>query len=140
MNIKTNLIEEYVNFVDTTKKQNRYFERISILFVVILSLFLIFLLFIFNSNYCLHKYNNNYNITRFWIGVIILNCSLTKSVTNKITYSYNYNIYNIPNYTSIYTKLYIHLYESLYIYSHFVLHTIIRVLIIRYTYIYMSRS
>ena len=26
MNIKTNLLEEYVNFVDNTKKQNKYFE------------------------------------------------------------------------------------------------------------------
>ena len=26
MNIKTNLIEEYVNFVDTKKKQNTYEE------------------------------------------------------------------------------------------------------------------
>ena len=28
MNIKTNLLEEYVNFVDNTKKQNRYFKII----------------------------------------------------------------------------------------------------------------
>ena len=26
MNIKTNLLEEYVNFVDNTKKQNKYFK------------------------------------------------------------------------------------------------------------------
>ena len=26
MNIKTHLIEEYVKFVDTTKKQNTYFK------------------------------------------------------------------------------------------------------------------
>ena len=45
MNIETNLLEDYINFVDNTKKQNRYFKRILILFVVILSLFLIFLLF-----------------------------------------------------------------------------------------------
>ena len=25
MNIKTNLLEDYVNFVDNTKKQNKYF-------------------------------------------------------------------------------------------------------------------
>ena len=36
MNITTNLIEEYVTFVDTTKKQNKYFEIIVILFVVTL--------------------------------------------------------------------------------------------------------
>ena len=45
MNIKTNLIEEYVNFVDSTKKQNKYFKKILILFVVILCLILFFVLF-----------------------------------------------------------------------------------------------
>ena len=45
MNVKTNLVEEYVNFVDTTKKQNKYFKIILILFVVILCLFLFFVLF-----------------------------------------------------------------------------------------------
>ena len=45
MNIKTNLIEEYVNFVDTTKKQNKYFKIIKISFAVILCLFLFFVLF-----------------------------------------------------------------------------------------------
>ena len=44
MNIKTNLLEEYVNFVDNTKKQNRYF-KIIILIVVSLCLFLFFVLF-----------------------------------------------------------------------------------------------
>ena len=44
MNIKTNLLEEYVNFVDNTKKQNRYFEII-ILIAVILCLFLFFVSF-----------------------------------------------------------------------------------------------
>ena len=42
MNIKTNLLEGYVNFVDSTKKQNKYFKIIIILFVVILCLFLFF--------------------------------------------------------------------------------------------------
>ena len=28
MNIKANLLEEYVNFVDNTKKQNKYFKII----------------------------------------------------------------------------------------------------------------
>ena len=28
MNIKTNLLEEYVNFVDLTEKQNKNFKRI----------------------------------------------------------------------------------------------------------------
>ena len=40
MNIKTNLLEEYVNFVDNTKKQNRYF-KIIILIAVILCLFFV---------------------------------------------------------------------------------------------------
>ena len=44
MNIKTNLLEEYVNFVDNTKKQNKYF-KIIILIAVILCLFLFFVLF-----------------------------------------------------------------------------------------------
>ena len=44
MNIKTNLLEEYVNFVDNTKKQNRYFKIITLI-AVILCLFLFFVLF-----------------------------------------------------------------------------------------------
>ena len=27
MNIKTKLLEEYVNFVDLTRKQNKYFKK-----------------------------------------------------------------------------------------------------------------
>ena len=45
MNIKTNLLEEYVNFVDNTKKQNNYFKINLTLFVVILCLILFFVLF-----------------------------------------------------------------------------------------------
>ena len=45
MNFKTNLLEEYVNFVDTTKKQNKYFKIGIILLAMILFLFLFFLLF-----------------------------------------------------------------------------------------------
>ena len=45
MNIKTNLLEEYVNSVDNTKKQNKYFKLNIILFVVISCLFLVFVLF-----------------------------------------------------------------------------------------------
>ena len=44
MNIKTNLLEEYVNFVDSTKKQYKYFEIIIILIVIIMFLFLFFVL------------------------------------------------------------------------------------------------
>ena len=44
MNIKTNLLEEYVNFVDNTKKQNKYFKISIISFVIIVFLFLFFVL------------------------------------------------------------------------------------------------
>ena len=43
MNIKTNLLEEYVNFVDNTKKQNKYFKTIIILFVVMFDFFVLFI-------------------------------------------------------------------------------------------------
>ena len=36
MNIKTNLLEEYVNFVDNTKKQNKNLWRCTIILVYIL--------------------------------------------------------------------------------------------------------
>ena len=49
MNIKTNLLEEYVNFVDKTGKQNKYLKILTILFVVILCLFLFSVLFNYNS-------------------------------------------------------------------------------------------
>ena len=39
MNNKTNLLEDYVNYVDTTSKPNTYFEIIIVLPVVIKSLF-----------------------------------------------------------------------------------------------------
>ena len=39
MNIKTKLLEEYVNFVDNTKKQNKYFKIF--LFVIVINMFLI---------------------------------------------------------------------------------------------------
>ena len=45
MNIKTTLLEEYVNFVDNTKKQTKYFKIIIFLIVVIECLFLFFVLF-----------------------------------------------------------------------------------------------
>ena len=41
MNIKTNLLEDYVNFVDTTTRQNTYVKIIIFFFVVIVSLTLI---------------------------------------------------------------------------------------------------
>ena len=44
MNIKTNLLEDYLNFVDTTKKQNTYFEIILFLLAIIVSFFLFYLI------------------------------------------------------------------------------------------------
>ena len=46
MNIKTNLIEEYVNFVDITKKQNK-----NLWIYLILLLFIVFILIIILSKY-----------------------------------------------------------------------------------------
>ena len=45
MNIKTNLLEEYVNFVDNTKEQNKCFKLILFLIVIFMSLILFFVLF-----------------------------------------------------------------------------------------------
>ena len=38
MNIKTNLIEEYVNFVDNTKKQNKNLWIFTIILLIILTI------------------------------------------------------------------------------------------------------
>ena len=40
MNIKTNLLEDFVNFVDNTKKQNKYFKISTILIAKNMFLFL----------------------------------------------------------------------------------------------------
>ena len=45
MNIKMNLLEDYVNFVDTRTKQNMSSNMIIVFIVVIVSLFVFFLLF-----------------------------------------------------------------------------------------------
>ena len=45
MNIKTSLLEEYVNFVDNTKQQNKYFKIFLFLIIIIVFLFLCFVLF-----------------------------------------------------------------------------------------------
>ena len=45
MNLKTILFEDYVNFVDSTKKQLTYFKISIVLFVVIVFLFSFFLLY-----------------------------------------------------------------------------------------------
>ena len=46
MNIKTDLIEEYVNFVDNTKKQNK-----NLWIYIILLLFIVFILIILLFKY-----------------------------------------------------------------------------------------
>ena len=62
LNIKTNLLEEYVNFVDTTKKQNKYFKIVISLIVIVIGLFLFIFLFKYNTKWYLYKYRNNYII------------------------------------------------------------------------------
>ena len=57
MNIKTNSLEEYVNFVDNTKKQNNYFKLFLFLIVIIMFLFLCFVFknklnYSYNCNNC----------------------------------------------------------------------------------------
>ena len=42
MNIKTNLLEEFVNFLDSTKNQNVYFKQILFLIVIVVGLLLFF--------------------------------------------------------------------------------------------------
>ena len=49
MNIKATLFEEYINYVDDTKKQNKYFKLYLSLFVIIIALFLFYLFFKYNS-------------------------------------------------------------------------------------------
>ena len=49
MNIKTNLLEEYVNFVDNTKKQNKYFKIYFYFLIVIIMFSFIFVLFNYNT-------------------------------------------------------------------------------------------
>ena len=41
MNIKTNLLENYVDFVDSTKKQNEYSKIFVIFLVVVVSFFIV---------------------------------------------------------------------------------------------------
>ena len=55
MNNKTNLLEDYVGFVDSTKKQNKYLRIIIILFVVVVSLFLFSVLFKYHKKYYLYN-------------------------------------------------------------------------------------
>ena len=48
MNIKTNLIEEYVNFVDTTNKRNKNIWIYIIMLLFIVFILIIILLFLFD--------------------------------------------------------------------------------------------
>ena len=54
MNIKTNLIEEYVNFVDITRKQNKNLRKCTIMLVFIL---IIIIIIIFRFGY-IHLYDS----------------------------------------------------------------------------------
>ena len=48
MNIKTNLIEEYVNFVDNTKKQNKNLWTYLIIVLFIVFILVIIRIFLFD--------------------------------------------------------------------------------------------
>ena len=48
MNIKTNLLEEYVNSVDNTKKQNKYFKVFVFLIVIIIVFLFLFFVLLYN--------------------------------------------------------------------------------------------
>ena len=58
MSIKTNLIEEYVNFVDNTKKQNKNLWKYIILLLFIEFILIIFLFKYINEYYSFSKGNN----------------------------------------------------------------------------------
>ena len=51
MNIKTILLDEYVNFVDNTKKQNKYFKKSMFSIVIYMFLFLFKYVTIIRSKY-----------------------------------------------------------------------------------------
>ena len=55
--IKTNLFEEYVNFVDNPKKQNKNCKISIILIAIIMFLFLFFLLFQYLNLITVSHYN-----------------------------------------------------------------------------------
>ena len=60
MNIKTNLLEEYVSFVDNTKKRNRKLWKCTIMHVLIL---IIIIFIIFRYGY-IHLYDQ-----LFYLGI-----------------------------------------------------------------------
>ena len=57
MNIKTNLIHEYVNFVDYTKKQNKNLWIYIIMLIFIVFLLIILLFKYINEQYSFFKRN-----------------------------------------------------------------------------------
>ena len=64
MSSGTNLLEVYINFVEITKKQKTYCKKIIFLFVVIISLFLIFLFlkYLKNNTFSLEKVSKTGNL------------------------------------------------------------------------------
>ena len=50
-NIRTNLLDDHINFVDTTLKQNTCFKKPKFIFVVVVSLFLFVLFKYINEEY-----------------------------------------------------------------------------------------
>ena len=57
MNIKTNLIHEYVNFVDNTKKQNKKLWICTIMLIFIVFVLIILLFKYINEQYSFFKRN-----------------------------------------------------------------------------------
>ena len=57
MNIKTNLIHEYVNFVDNTKKQNENLRIYIIMLIFIVCILIILLFKYINEQYSFFKRN-----------------------------------------------------------------------------------
>ena len=57
MNIKTNLIEEYVNFVDNTKKRNKKLGICAIMLIFIVFVLIILLFKYSNEQYSFFKRN-----------------------------------------------------------------------------------
>ena len=57
MNIKTNLIEEYVNFVDNTKKRNKKLWICTIMLIFIVFVLIILLFKYINEQYSFFKRN-----------------------------------------------------------------------------------
>ena len=72
MNIKTNLLEEYVNFVDSTKQQTKFLWICTIILIFIVIILVILRVFRYNTNWYLYKHKN----IHICIGVIKLHQSI----------------------------------------------------------------